>query len=137
MFKEIVTEMLNEILGEILSEEELQEANYILEKSNKFEYIEEPLTESTGKYKGREVQIGKPMRGDVKKYKVYVKNEDGKVVKVNFGDKNMEIKRDNPERRKSFRARHKCSDKTDKTTPGYWSCKFWSTKNVSDLLNGK
>ena len=137
MFKKIVSEMLNEILGENLNQEELQEANYFLEKSNKFEYIEEPLTESTGKYKGREVQIGKPMRGDVKKYKVYVKNEDGKVVKVNFGDKNMEIKRDDPERRKSFRARHKCSDKTDKTTPGYWSCKFWSTKNVSDLLNGK
>lgn len=137
MFQEIINEIFRELFGEKLIEEELQEANYLLEKSNKFEYIEETLTESTGKYKGKEVTLGKPMRGDVKKYKVYVKNENGKVVKVNFGDKNMEIKRDNPERRKSFRARHKCSDKTDRTTPGYWSCKFWSTKNVSDLLGKK
>ena len=56
------------------------------------------------------------MRGDVKKFKVYVKNDKGNVVKVNFGDKNMEIKRDDPESRKSFRARHKCSEKKDKTT---------------------
>jgi hypothetical protein len=85
-------------------------------------------------YKGKEVKLNKPMRGDVKKYKVYVKNDKGNVVKVNFGDKNMEIKRDDPEARKSFRARHKCSEKKDKTTAGYWSCKFWSTKSVSDLL---
>jgi hypothetical protein len=74
------------------------------------------------------------MRGDVKKYKVYVKNDKGNVVKVNFGDPNMEIKRDNPERRKSFRARHNCAEAKDRTTPKYWSCKFWSTKSVSDLL---
>ena len=87
------------------------------------------------KYKGKEVELNKPSRGDVKKYKVYVKNpKTGNVKKVNFGDKNMEIKRDDPERRKSFRARHNCDDKKDKTTPGYWSCKFWSTSKVSDLL---
>jgi hypothetical protein len=55
-------------------------------------------------------------------------------VKVNFGDPNMEIKRDNPERKKAFRDRHNCDQKTDKTTPGYWSCKFWSNKKVSDLV---
>lgn len=87
-------------------------------------------------YQGREVPLNKPMRGDVKKYKVYVKDGD-KVKKVNFGDPNMSIKRSNPERRKSFRARHKCDTAHDKTTPRYWSCKFWSTKNVSDLLKGK
>jgi len=85
-------------------------------------------------YKGREVKLGKPTKGDVKKFKVYVKNEKGNVIKVNFGDPNMEIKRDNPERRKSFRARHKCSQAHDRTTPKYWSCKMWSTKPVSDIV---
>lgn len=86
-------------------------------------------------YQGKEVQLNKPMRGDVKKYKVYVKDPStGNVKKVNFGDPDMKIKRDDPERRKAFRARHNCDDATDKTTPRYWSCKFWSTKSVSDLL---
>ena len=60
-----------------------------------------------------------------KKSKVYVKNKSGKVIKVMFGDPNMEIRKDNPEARKSFRARHKCDTATDKTTPRYWSCKAW------------
>lgn len=86
-------------------------------------------------YHGRKITLNKPSHGDVKKYKVYVKNpKTGKVIKVNFGDKNMEIRRDNPERKKSFRARHKCDQKDDKTTAGYWSCKFWSNKKVSDLV---
>lgn len=86
-------------------------------------------------YNGREVPLNKPMRGDVKKFKVYVTNpKTGKVVKVNFGDPNMEIKRDNPENRKNFRARHNCADKKDKTSAGYWSCKMWSNKSVSDIV---
>lgn len=86
-------------------------------------------------YQGKEVELNKPTKGDVKKYKVFVKDpSSGNVKKVNFGDPNMEIKRDDPERRKSFRARHKCDTAKDKTTPRYWSCKFWSKKNVSDLL---
>ena len=80
------------------------------------------------KYKGRTVKLGKPFRtpDGPKKFSVYVKNDKGNVVKVNFGDPNMEIKRDDPARRKSFRARHKCD-----TNPGprwkarYWSCKKW------------
>ena len=56
---------------------------------------------------------------------MYVRNDNGNVIKVRFGDPDMEIKRDNPERRKNFRARHNCSDKTDKTTPGFWSCRAW------------
>jgi predicted nucleotidyltransferase len=80
--------------------------------------------------------LNKPMKGDVKKYKVYVRDKKtGNIKKVNFGDPNMEIKRDDPERRKSFRARHNCDTATDKTTPRYWSCKFWSKKSVSDLLS--
>jgi hypothetical protein len=85
-----------------------------------------------GKYEGK--PLGKPMKGDVKKFKVYVKNKKGNVIKVNFGDPNMEIKRDNPERRKSFRARHKCAQAKDRTTPKYWSCKMWSKKPVSKIV---
>jgi hypothetical protein len=86
-----------------------------------------------GKYDGK--PLGKPMKGDVKKFKVYVKNKKGNVIKVNFGDPNMEIKRDNPERRKSFRARHKCAQAKDRTKPKYWSCKMWSKKPVSKIVS--
>jgi len=81
-------------------------------------------------------ELNNPTKGDVKKYKVYVKNAKGNVVKVEFGDPNMSIQRDDPAARKSFRARHNCDQKKDKTTAGYWSCKFWSTKSVSDLMKG-
>lgn len=87
------------------------------------------------KYKGREVKLGKPTRGDVAKYKVYVRDpKTGNIKKVNFGDKKMEIKRDDPKRRKSFRARHNCSQKKDRTTAGYWSCRMWSSKPVSKIV---
>ena len=77
-------------------------------------------------YQGREVKLGKPTRGDVKKFKVYVKNpKTGKVVKVNFGDPNMRIKKSNPERRKSFRARHNCDNPGPRTKARYWSCRKW------------
>jgi hypothetical protein len=89
-------------------------------------------------YQGRQVKLGKPMAGDVKKYKVYVRNpKTGKIKKVNFGDKGMEIKRDNPARRKNFRARHNCSQKKDRTKAGYWSCRMWSRKPVSKIVRGK
>jgi len=77
------------------------------------------------KYQGRTVQLGKPMAGDVKKFKVYVKNDKGNVVKVNFGQKGVKIKKNNPARRKSFRARHHCDTAKDRTTPRYWSCRKW------------
>ena len=88
-------------------------------------------------YQGREVNLGKPMRGDVAKYKVYVKDKKtGNVKKVNFGDKNMEIKRDDPKRRKSFRARHGCGTPkaSDRTKARYWSCRMWSTTPVSKII---
>ena len=71
--------------------------------------------------------LNKPFRtpGGPKKFSVYVKNEKGNVVKVNFGDPNMEIKRDDPKRRKSFRARHNCANPGPKTKARYWSCKQW------------
>jgi hypothetical protein len=81
-------------------------------------------------------ELNNPTKGDVKKYKVYVKNAKGNVIKVEFGDPNMSIQRDDPKARANFRARHNCDQKKDKTTAGYWSCKFWSTKSVTDLMKG-
>jgi len=80
---------------------------------------------SEAEFQGRDVPLNKPMAGDVKKSKVYVKNEKGNVVKVNFGDPNMTIKKDNPARRRSFRARHNCDNPGPKTKARYWSCKAW------------
>lgn len=76
-------------------------------------------------YQGRKVALGKPMRGDVKKKKVYVRKPDGKVVKVNFGDPNMKIKKSNPARRRSFRARHNCDNPGPRWKARYWSCRAW------------
>lgn len=75
-------------------------------------------------YDGRKVKLNTPMRGDVKKFKVYVKKGDD-VVKVNFGDPNMRIRKSNPERRKAFRARHRCETPGPKWKARYWSCKKW------------
>jgi len=87
-------------------------------------------------YQGKDIELNQPSKGDVKKYKVFVKDPStSNIKKVNFGDKNMEIKRDNPKRKKSFRARHKCDTAKDKTSPRYWSCKFWSNTPVSELIN--
>ena len=86
-------------------------------------------------YQGRNVPLGKPMRGDVKKFKVYVKNPAGNVVKVNFGhggtsaaskgEKTMKIRKSNPKARKSFRARHNCANPGPRTKARYWSCRKW------------
>jgi hypothetical protein len=82
--------------------------------------------------------LNKPFRtpGGPKKFAVYVKNPAGKTVIVRFGDPNMEIKRDDPDRRRSFRARHNCDEEKDVTTARYWSCKMWEKENsVSDYTN--
>lgn len=76
-------------------------------------------------YQGRKVKLGKPMAGDVKKFKVYVKNPKGNVVKVNFGQKGMKIKKSNPARRRSFRARHNCDNPGPRHKARYWSCRKW------------
>jgi hypothetical protein len=86
-------------------------------------YDDESIEEA--EYQGRTVKLNKPMRGDVKKFKVYVKNPKGSTVKVNFGDPDMKIKRSIPARRKSFRARHNCDSPGPKTKARYWSCKKW------------
>ena len=91
-------------------------------KSNK--YAEDTQTDEA-KYQGREVPLGKKMAGDVKKSKVYVRKPNGNIVKVNFGDKKMRIKKSNPARRKSFRARHNCKNPGPRWKARYWSCRSW------------
>lgn len=82
------------------------------------------LNEAT--YQGREVPLNKPMKGDVKKSKVYVKNSKGNIVKVNFGDKTLSIKKHIPARKKSYCARSAGQgNTTDKTSANYWSRKAW------------
>jgi hypothetical protein len=105
--------------------------------TNKFIYEDEfgsveQTTITEAEYKGRKVQLGKIMQGDVKKFKVYVKNDKGNVVKVNFGfggksakGKRMVIKKNNPERRKSFRARMRCDNPGPRWKPRYWACRTW------------
>jgi len=87
---------------------------------------------AAAEYQGKKVTLNKPFRtqGGKKKFAVYVQNGAGRVIIVRFGDPNMEIKRDDPKRRKAFRDRHDCANKKDKTTPGYWSCRQWSTNKV-------
>ena len=79
------------------------------------------------KYQGRTVKLNKPFRtpDGPKKRSVYVKNEKGNVVKVNFGDPNMRIKKNDPARRRNFRARHNCDNPGPKWKARYWSCKAW------------
>jgi hypothetical protein len=93
--------------------------------------VEESQLEEA-EYQGRKVKLGKPMQGDVKKFKVYVKNPAGNVVKVNFGHggtsakgKTMRIRKSNPEARKNFRARHNCDSPGPRHKARYWSCKKW------------
>ena len=117
----------------------------ILEETNKSNFLYEDLFGSVeetnfiiddliteAEYQGRKVQLGKIMQGDIKKFKVYVKNDKGKVVKVNFGfggksakGKIMRIKKNNPERRKNFRARHNCENPGPRWKPRYWACRTW------------
>ena len=101
---------------------EISESEYTYEGELSMWY-DDQLNEA--EYQGRKVPLGKPMQGDVKKFKVYVKNEKGNVVKVNFGDPNMRIKKSNPARRKSFRARHNCDNPGPRTKARYWSCRKW------------
>jgi hypothetical protein len=87
-------------------------------------YIPTEIVEA--KYHGRSVPLGKPMRGDVKKSKVYVKDPStGNIKKVNFGDKKLSIKKHLPGHRKSFRARHHCENPGPRTKARYWSCRAW------------
>jgi hypothetical protein len=133
--------MIDKIVSRILNEE--YQSKYILENLESIIYSDEyGIVEETNfvvndliteaEYQGRKVKLGKVMQGDIKKFKVYVKNDKGKVVKVNFGfggksahGKRMVIKKNNPERRKSFRARHNCDNPGPRDSARYWSCRAW------------
>jgi hypothetical protein len=95
--------------------------------------MKESIDES--EYEGRTVTLNKPFRtaDGPKKFSVYVNNEKGNVVKVNFGDPDMEIKRDDPDRRANYRARHNCDDPGPKWKANYWSCKNWASTPVSKI----
>ena len=156
MISEIEYEVSSAIRGEELSDDELDElttyADFLVDELvsefklgmdlnetlykdeygsvQSTDYDEEFINEA--EYQGRKVQLGKIMQGDVKKSKVYVKNDKGKVVKVNFGfggksakGKRMVIKKNNPARRKSFRARMNCDNPGPRWKPRYWACRTW------------
>lgn len=103
------------------------------------EGIEQEISEeSWASEKNKGKKLNKPFRtsGGPKKFSVYVKNDKGNVVKVNFGDPNMEIKRDDPNRRKNFRARHNCDNPGPKWKARYWSCRMWSGRSVNKITKG-
>jgi hypothetical protein len=121
-------------VGDIL----LDSTDQIYSLLEQWELLDDGLNEDIdeAKYQGHEVPLGKPMRGDVKKFKVYVRNpKTGNIKKVNFGhggtsakragQKTMSIKRSNPARRKSFRARHNCDNPGPRTGARYWACRSW------------
>ncbi len=90
-------------------------------------------------YKGKKVKLGKPFRtpGESKKFAVYVKSKSGRVKKVRFGDPKLTVKNDNPARARSFRARHKCSEKNDRTKAGYWACRIGRYSKSVGLKSNK
>ena len=139
---DLVSEYINETnkknMNYVITESQLERLSQEIELSDSFYgSVEETnfvvgdlLTEA--EYKGRKVKLGKIMQGDVKKFKVYVKNDKGNVVKVNFGfggksahGKRMVIKKNNPARRKSFRARHHCETPGPRWKSRYWACRTW------------
>src|SRR6056300_259046 len=102
---------------------ELSFKDFINEEADEWGIFPSQINEA--EYQGKTVTLNKPVRGGSKKFYVYTKNEKGNVVKVSFGDPNMEIKRDDPARRRSFRARHNCDNPGPKWKARYWSCKKW------------
>ena len=129
-------ELYNEFklsLDENIEEYDVENYDDLKEFIHFLKDMKEDINEA--EYQGRKVKLNKPMRGDVKKFKVYVKNPKGNVVKVNFGhggtsakkagEKTMQIQKDIPSRRKAFRARHNCDTPGPRHKARYWSCKAW------------
>lgn len=120
-------------IEDFAKENSLKESNiieYYVETQEELKELMDMILEqrdliSEAEYRGRDVKLGKIMQGDVKKFKVYVKNEKGNVVKVNFGQRGMNIKKNNPKRRKSFRARHNCDNPGPRWKARYWACRTW------------
>jgi len=118
---------LNENDSQIMEESDLGEYG---EYEGKKVPLDLPMV-SEAEYQGKKVQLGKPKRGGPKKFYVYVKNDKGKIVKVNFGGTTgLTVKLKDPKRRKAFSDRHNCPAKKDKTKPGYWACRtgrYWKS----------
>lgn len=108
-----------------------------IETIDNIKELEQDLQDA--EYQGKKVQLGKPIRGGSKKFYVYVRDPKTKnIKKVSFGDTTgLSIKRDDPKRRKNFRARHNCSNPGPRTKARYWSCRMWSKKPVSKITKGK
>ena len=134
--KNYTNELYNEFklsLNESITEYDVENSTDLNEFISFLKTMKENINEA--EYQGRKVKLNKPMRGDVKKFKVYVNNPKGNVVKVNFGhggtsakkagEKTMQIQKDIPSRKKAFRARHKCDTPGPRTGARYWSCKAW------------
>jgi hypothetical protein len=107
-------------------------------------YLDAPLEEEEDalhevKHRGRTVHLNRPFRtpGGAKKFAVYVRGKGGNIKKVSFGDPKMRIRASSKARRKSFRARHKCSQKKDRTTAGYWSCRSHRIKSLGTKSKGR
>lgn len=121
-------QMVQEIANDIAVEHRLYDDDHEELLERVMDYLVDEFGDQLdeAEYQGRDVDLNKPTRGDVKKFKVYVKDPStGNVKKVNFGDPNMRIKKSDPDRRRSFRARHRCDTAKDKTTARYWSCRKW------------
>jgi len=129
-------ELYNEFklsLDETIEEYDVENYDDLKEFIHFLKNMKEDINEA--EYQGRKVKLGKPMQGDVKKFKVYVKNPQGNVVKVNFGhggssakksgEKTMSIRKNNPDARKAFRARHNCDSPGPRHKARYWSCRKW------------
>ena len=129
-------ELYNEFklsLDETIEEYDVENYDDLKEFIHFLKNMKEGINEA--EYQGRDVKLNKPTRGDVKKFKVYVKNPKGNVVKVNFGhggtsakkagEKTMQIQKDIPSRKKAFRARHNCDTPGPRHKARYWSCKAW------------
>lgn len=119
---------IDEFEIEVSMDEQMDEENYEgddFHSAYDVMWFNEDDALDEAEYRGRKVSLGKPMRGDRKKFKVYVRKPNGNVVKVNFGDPNMRIRKSNPARRRSFRARHNCANPGPRTKARYWSCRNW------------
>lgn len=124
----IIEEVHDNLLASNCSwDDEWDEFTIELELATTMEIYDEDGLVIAAEKGGRKVTLNKPFRtpDGPKKFSVYVKNDKGNVVKVNFGDPNMKIKKNIPERRKSFRARHNCDNPGPKWKARYWSCKAW------------
>jgi cation transport regulator ChaB len=129
-------DVFRNVFNSMMGEDGMTESRAFAGAWSKSKQVKKTDEVEKAEYEGKQVKLDKPFRlpaGSSKKFGVYVKDGD-KVVKVTFGDPNMEIRRDNPDARAAFRSRHSCDTATDKTSARYWSCRMWDDdQSVSEL----